>query len=100
MGLPGKTFSLEDGVGFVLSLLACLSLGNLVGLARSRERCLRVRPPLLAAPSYSEGAMSWVRCPRCGAQAGEGGARGRGPGAALPQLSSWSRLSWELQAHS
>lgn len=78
MGLPGKMFSLEDGVGFILSLLARLSLGNLVGLARSRERCLRVRPPLLAAPSYSEDAMSWVRCPRCGAQAGEGGARGRG----------------------
>lgn len=60
------------------SLLAYLSLGNLVGLARSNERRLRARPQPLAVLSHSKDTMSWVRCLRCGAQAGEGGAQGRG----------------------
>lgn len=52
------------------SLLAYLSLGNLVGLARRKERHLRVWSKLLTALAYYKDTMSWVRCLTCGAQAG------------------------------
>lgn len=90
MGLPEKTFTLEDGVKLVL---AHLSLGNLVGLARRKERHLRVRSQLPAVLSYSKDVMSWVRCLGCGAQAGHRLVR-EGPkgeaGRDLPQLPLWS----------
>lgn len=41
-----------------------------MGLGRRKERHLRVWSQLPAALSYSKDMISWVRCLRCGAQAG------------------------------